>query len=354
IAGVAPCIEPLVRLGAAKSRERPDTRVAKIEADPHENAQQEGNEERVPGADVRRHGAAEIPGEEHCAKHPRTRHDVENHARELEKRERQQRRLLVTEVLHEHADDHRRMRQLHRRAHREHQRGQRADDARGPQLPVLPRGFASRRDGGAHDRASPATLVVAVAAAVASISIVMATSSPSARPPWSSTWLKLTPKSLRWIVAVAVKPARRLPHGSFAMTPPRSTSSTTSRVAPRIVRSPVTARRSLPFSATRLLTNRMRGCLSASKKSPERRCASRCGSCVSTLATSISTSTRERVRSCSSSSSVAVHLVKRPRTLLTSRWRTVKSTLECAWSKSHLTGDMCPAFLCRVETYRHI
>src|SRR5207253_1431381 len=75
---------------------------------------------------------------------------------------------------------------------------------------------------------------------VASTSIVIVTSSPTATPPASSVWFQAMPKSLRSILAVACAPARVLPHGSLMSGVGPSTSRTTGWVTPCSVRSPLT------------------------------------------------------------------------------------------------------------------
>src|SRR5947209_16473954 len=66
------------------------------------------------------------------------------------------------------------------------------------------------------------------------------------------------------------------------------------------------------------------GNFSTSKKSGERRCASRWASAVSMLAGSMLTSTDDAVGFSGSNRMSPVHLVKRPRVLETTMWRTEK------------------------------
>src|SRR5581483_11966881 len=72
------------------------------------------------------------------------------------------------------------------------------------------------------------------------------TSSPTRTPPASSATFQVSPNSLRLILVVAVAPMRRLPQGSRVSGVGPSTFSFTSRVTPRIVRSPVTSCSSPP------------------------------------------------------------------------------------------------------------
>src|SRR5262249_14939071 len=81
---------------------------------------------------------------------------------------------------------------------------------------------------------------------VASTSIVIATSSPTIRPPLSIALLQLMPKSLRLIFVVAWAPARVFPIGSLMGGVTSDTSSTTSLVTPCRVRSPVTLKPPAP------------------------------------------------------------------------------------------------------------
>ena len=77
------------------------------------------------------------------------------------------------------------------------------------------------------------------------------------------------------------------------------------------------------------------GYLSASKKSAVRRCPSRCPLPVSIDEASTVVVTLESV----SSGAVTItppKVAKRPRTLLTIMWRTVKETSECTGSMSHV------------------
>src|SRR6266436_5625084 len=73
-----------------------------------------------------------------------------------------------------------------------------------------------------------------------STSMMMETSSPTTPPPLSRVAFHFTPKSWRLILVVAVAALRVLPQGSFIGAVGPSTSSTTSLVVPRMVRSPVT------------------------------------------------------------------------------------------------------------------
>ena len=86
----------------------------------------------------------------------------------------------------------------------------------------------------------------------------------------------------------------------------------------------------------RVLRKRSSGNFSTSKKSAERRCASRCGVPVSMLEASMVASTDDRVRSPSSSAIAPVYLAKRPRTFETTMWRIEKLMPEWAASMFQL------------------
>src|SRR3979490_2452482 len=79
-----------------------------------------------------------------------------------------------------------------------------------------------------------------------SASMVILTSSPTTTPPLSRVAFHFTPKSWRLTLEVAATATRTLPQGSFTGDVGPSTSSTTSLVVPRMVRSPVTL--SLPVA----------------------------------------------------------------------------------------------------------
>ncbi len=155
---------------------------------------------------------------------------------------------------------------------------------------------------------------------------MISTLSPSIRPPASSVWLNVSPKSLRSIAAFAPKPIRSFPQGSFTR-PFSSASSTTCLVTPCMVRSPLTRYWFSPRLSMRVVLNEISGKRFTWKKSAERRCASRCGSFVSMLAASIFTSTKDAARSLSNCT-VPVHLPKRPCTLEITRCRIEKVMLE--------------------------
>src|SRR5919206_995250 len=76
------------------------------------------------------------------------------------------------------------------------------------------------------------------------------------------------------------------------------------------------------------------GYFATSRKSADRRWASRSATCVSIDAASMRTSTDERVRSFSSSSIEPDHLAKRPCTFEMTMWRTQKWTAEWPTSMS--------------------
>src|SRR5205807_10532075 len=93
-------------------------------------------------------------------------------------------------------------------------------------------------------------------------------------PPPSSTAFHVMPNCSRSISVVAVNPAFVFPHGS-AVTPSYSTSRTTGLETARIVRRPDTFRVVSPVTSTFVLRNVSSGERSTSRKSGERRCASR-------------------------------------------------------------------------------
>src|SRR5436190_1182227 len=68
------------------------------------------------------------------------------------------------------------------------------------------------------------------------MSKVIVTASPTSRPPASKAAFQVRPKSFRLIRVVAESPIRVFPHGSFCAGLGPSTSKTTFRVTPRIVR----------------------------------------------------------------------------------------------------------------------
>ena len=107
---------------------------------------------------------------------------------------------------------------------------------------------------------------------------MMSILSPTRRRPPSIGTLKSTPHSLREICVVPSKPARVPPHGSVSV-PTYSTSRVTGLVTPLRVRSPVTSR-PLPPCSTLVLRKVIGPLFSTSKKSPERRWASRFSSRV--------------------------------------------------------------------------
>ncbi len=96
-------------------------------------------------------------------------------------------------------------------------------------------------------------------------------------------------------------------------------------VVPRIVRFPVSCSLLGATSFTPVDSKVILGCLATSKKASERRCLSRAGSLVSTLAASIDTCTELFVKSSRSTTIFPSNLVKRPGTRL-NRWRMVKPT----------------------------
>src|SRR5947207_7802829 len=83
------------------------------------------------------------------------------------------------------------------------------------------------------------------------MSNLMVTASPTSRPPASRAAFQVSPKSFRLIRFVAESPIRVFPHGSFCAGLGPSTSKTTLRVTPRIVRSPPTF--SSPPNSTSIL-----------------------------------------------------------------------------------------------------
>src|SRR5690349_297417 len=86
----------------------------------------------------------------------------------------------------------------------------------------------------------------------------------------------------------------------------------------------------------RVLLNEAAGNFSTSKKSGERRWASRWASPVSMLAGSMVTSTEEAAGFLGSKTSLPLHLAKRPRVLETTMWRTAKWMAEWVGSMFQL------------------
>jgi len=151
----------------------------------------------------------------------------------------------------------------------------------------------------------------------ASPSISIGIFSLTMTPPGTGA-LKLTPKSFLLISVRALNPARVPPYGS-GPKPPTSTSSVTGLVTPRMVRSPVTLYLS-PSGVTLVDLKVISGWLAVSRKRSERRSSSRISLPVSTEAVSIEAVTVEST-GLSAVTICTSNLVKRPRTLLTMRWR---------------------------------
>jgi hypothetical protein len=86
----------------------------------------------------------------------------------------------------------------------------------------------------------------------------------------------------------------------------------------------------------RVLRKVIAGNVSASKKSAERRWASRCASRVSMLAVPMVMSTTPLLGALSSVVTVPLTSPKRPRTVVIIKWRTENSTLLCAGSIFHV------------------
>src|SRR4051812_36968797 len=103
--------------------------------------------------------------------------------------------------------------------------------------------------------------------------------------PEPSAWLNFMSQSLRLSWPVISRPTRSLPHGSMSV-PWASACSTISLVTPCIVRLPVIRNSSSSSASIAVDSNVICGRFSASKKSGERRCASRWSSPVSIDATS--------------------------------------------------------------------
>src|SRR5436309_526108 len=98
---------------------------------------------------------------------------------------------------------------------------------------------------------------------------------------------------------------------------------------------------------TCLLLKVIYGECSTSKKSAERKCSSRCTLCVLTLAASIWMSALERVRSCSSNSTVPLNSSNCPRTVATIICRPVKPMCVCPASNCQFIH--CLLLLCVSE-----
>src|SRR6478609_8723524 len=203
--------------------------------------------------------------------------------------------------------------------------------------------------GGASDRSSPrpgrSPFEGPQAVLVAWMARVMSTFSPTRNLPPSSAWFHFTPNSLRLIEVVASAPSLVWPHGSVAV-PRNSAARSTDLVMPLMVRSPVITWPS-PVSRIEVLTKWSSPPLVGSKKSAERRWASRCSLWVVIDELLIVTSTEES-RMFSAVVIVPAKSVKLPRTLLI-RWRTEKPASECERSMFHVPArsPVCTSWLMR-------
>src|SRR5579883_2513441 len=168
----------------------------------------------------------------------------------------------------------------------------------------------------------------------------MRTSSPTTTPPASNAWFQVRPKSLRLMLACALYPTRLPPHGSLPW-PSNSACRTTSRVMPCSVSSPWT-RKASGVPSTRVLRYVIAGKRSTSRKSGDRRWASRCASRVSTLAVSMVISTSWGSVVPWGRTKPPLTPAKRPRTLVIMRWRTTNSTVVWAGSMAY-RWTVCPA-----------
>src|SRR5205085_5624968 len=96
-----------------------------------------------------------------------------------------------------------------------------------------------------------------------------------------------------------------------------------------------------PRSSTLVLLKLAEGNFSTSKKSEERRCASRCASAVSTLPGSMVTCTDDFAASSGSKAICPLNFVNRPRVFETTMWRTEKWIAECEVSMFQVVEAIC-------------
>src|SRR3954471_5897306 len=139
-------------------------------------------------------------------------------------------------------------------------------------------------------------------------------------PPVSSGVFQVSPQSLRLIARAPSKPTRTLPKGSCADAV-RVKSTVTGLVTSRIVRSPVTRKTSASTCSTPLDANAISGYRSTSRKSAERRCASRSALPVSMLAVRMRIDTELAGGSAGSRRAAPLKSVKAPRIVVTIAWR---------------------------------
>jgi hypothetical protein len=137
--------------------------------------------------------------------------------------------------------------------------------------------------------------------------------------------LKSTPKSFLLISVCALNPPRVPPYGS-GPKPFTSTSSVTGLVTPRMVRSPATLNLS-PAWVTPVDVKVISGWLAVSRNRSERMSSSRVSLPVSTEAVSMEAVAVES-RGFGAVTICTSNLLKRPRTLLTMRWRALNPMCE--------------------------
>ncbi len=130
----------------------------------------------------------------------------------------------------------------------------------------------------------------------ASRSRVSSTSLPTITPSPCMGAFQLTPKSSRFMAALAANPVLVSP-SKLVAGPDNSASPVMERVTPRMVRSPVTLALFSPSGSILVLLKVMEGCFSAWKKSSLRRWPSRFLIPVVRLAVSMATSSEERAMS---------------------------------------------------------
>src|SRR5713101_4842954 len=143
---------------------------------------------------------------------------------------------------------------------------------------------------------------------------LMDTASPTSRPPASRAAFQVRPKSFRLIRVVAESPIRVFPHGSFCAGLGPSTSKTTFRVTPRIVRSPLAFSSPSGFFDMDVELKVKSGWFSTWKKSALFRCASRWGSRVLMVLASMEARILDLVTSFSLRSRTPVIEVNSPNT----------------------------------------
>src|SRR5690606_694494 len=185
------------------------------------------------------------------------------------------------------------------------------------------------------------------AAGFASPSISILTFLPTRTPPVSRAWFQVRPNSSRSTSVLIEKPQTAWPHG-LVPAPPYSTSSSTSLVTSRMVRSPTTLNSSPPSATMRLLLKVISGNFSTERKSSLRRWPSRSATPVLMLSVLMVSSAVD----CSGSSAMVTvpeKSEKLPRTLLTIMCLTTKPMVVWATSRVYVpAAGMVRPFQLRV------